>query len=52
MTLAELRHELNVIPIWIRDITEIKRARMHEIEAELEHRKHEKCKLDTKLKPM
>jgi hypothetical protein len=50
MTLVELRHELRVIPIWIRDITGLKQARMREIGVELERRKQEKCKLDDRLK--
>jgi hypothetical protein len=49
MTLVELRHELRVIPIWIRDITGLKQARMREIGVELERRKQEKCKLDDRL---
>ena len=38
MTLAELRRELELIPVWIRDLNEQKRARLRDISREIERR--------------
>lgn len=50
MTLAEIRHELEVIPVWIRDITRPKMARIKLLQAELKRRKRAKGELDAQLK--
>jgi hypothetical protein len=38
MTLAELRHELEVLSVWIRDVTSPKQERKREISKEIERR--------------
>lgn len=41
MTLAELRRERELIPAWIRDLNEQKRARLREISKEIERREQD-----------
>jgi len=44
MTLAELRHELDLIPVWIRDVTSPKQARIREVSEEIERRSRRDAK--------
>ena len=45
LTVAEIRHELEVLPVWIRDVTRPKKARIKALRGELERRNQLKGEL-------